>query len=177
MVWAYYFSIEEKNEIWKWLLFTFPSQSRKLLPSKNEVFQKIAKVFPWIFFIKWKSRNLNSRNFAILETRESFCPRKFLPFKYSGLRLKNTILIKKTCGIRLYQLIIYNCTILFAYIWSLKKVLTTFKNVTYRFIHNFREALAGLFRLAVLDLFIFHWPFELIRISTEPPFEKLKHFG
>ena len=66
------------RQIWglKLLLFTLSNHSRKLLPSKNQDFEK---VFSVNFLHKMKFAKLKSAN---LETRESFFPRKFLPLKY-----------------------------------------------------------------------------------------------
>ena len=67
----------------KCLLLTFPSHSRKLLPSKNEDFHKIAKVFSVNFLHRMKFAKLKFAKF-----RDFGDPRKFLPAKVYAFKVE-----------------------------------------------------------------------------------------
>ena len=63
MPYEHIISLLEKKGDLKWLLFTFQSHSRKLLPSKKYNVQKIAKVFSVNFLHKMKFVKLKFTKF------------------------------------------------------------------------------------------------------------------
>ena len=73
----------------KCLLLTFPSHSRKLLPSKNEDFYKIAKVFSVNFLHRMKFAKLKFAKF-----RDFGDSRKFLPAKVSAFKVRTYLLCR-----------------------------------------------------------------------------------
>ena len=75
--------LSKKKEIWNDYCSLSLAIRESYFHLKMKIYIKSWKFSPYIFFLKWNSRNLNTRNFAILETRESFSPRKFLPLKYT----------------------------------------------------------------------------------------------